>query len=236
MGCGAPIAERRSGGTIRSQRARPANSGETRTATRGWRERLHLLGIGIWPSGTGGSSCNRSAPLSMSSTPGAAEAARQVDRMRACAAGLRTKAACSIRGRTRSAMNCPWRSAAGGPRAATASGGHKGVQCRLLVKPSLPPREFVGITELDQTRRIRRRKSGVGQRQILADKIIGGSGAEIKDCCGRTFYRRQIGSGIRLIRLIPDARITPCWSVSVSSPGVCRYNCATPAREQSSSC
>jgi hypothetical protein len=127
-----------------------------------------------------------------------------------------------------------------------------------------PAREFVGIAELDQTRRIRRRKSGVGQRQVLADKIIGGSGAEIKDCCGRMFYRRQIGSGdqadsvdpgcppdrvllvgvgVFAVRATPDVRpALVLWEITLGDTpwnppsGVCRYNCATPAREQSSSC
>ena len=70
---------------------------------------VHLLGSEICPSGTGGSSCNRSAPSSASTTPGAAAARdRSTERMRACATGLRTKTACSMRGRTRSATNWPW--------------------------------------------------------------------------------------------------------------------------------
>jgi hypothetical protein len=59
---------------------------------------------------------------------------------------------------------------------------------------------------------------GLGQHQLLADKIIGGSGAEIKDCCGRIFYRRQIGSGDQADPVDPGCpRIAPCLSASVSS-------------------
>jgi len=44
---------------------------------------VHLLGNEIWPSGTGGSSRKRSAPLSASRAPGAAGCARDVDRANA---------------------------------------------------------------------------------------------------------------------------------------------------------
>src|SRR5215831_5523327 len=69
---------------------------------------VHLLGNESCVSGSGGSSCTSSAPLSAKATPGAAAAAdRSTERICACATGLLTKAACSIRGSSRSAMNCP---------------------------------------------------------------------------------------------------------------------------------
>src|SRR6266536_1877067 len=73
-----------------------------------WTSAVHLLGSESCVSGTGGRSCRRSAPLRAQATPGAQLArARSTAWMRAWASGLRTKTACSMCGRSRSAMNCP---------------------------------------------------------------------------------------------------------------------------------